>query len=392
MPSPRGYRFFSYGDACLIEAPREARMSGLGFEILARDGAARVGRLTTAHGAIETPAFMPVGTAGDGEGDDPRGRRRHRRPHHPRQHLPSDAAARGRAHRRAGRPAPLHELAACDPHRFRRLPGHVAGRAADDQRGGRRLPLASRRQPASLDPGALGRDPASPRRRHHDGVRRVHPLPRRARRGRSFDGADAALGRALAHRLHADGQGTASSASCRAACTPICARARRRASSRSGSTATRSAGWRSARARRRPSRWSTRRAAPPRGPAALSDGGRQARRPRRRGQARRRHVRLRRCRPAPAAPAKPSPARARSICATPATPTTPPRSTPQCRCPACTGFSRAYLHHLTKAREILASMLLTAHNLTYYADLMADLRAAIVEGRLGDFALPEAAA
>src|SRR5438067_10369772 len=53
---------------------------------------------------------------------------------------------------------------------------------------------------------------------------------------------------------------------------------------------------------------------------------------------------------------------------------------PLCRCPACTGFSRAYLHHLTKAGEILASMLLTTHNLTYYADLMADLRAAIAAG------------
>jgi queuine tRNA-ribosyltransferase len=62
---------------------------------------------------------------------------------------------------------------------------------------------------------------------------------------------------------------------------------------------------------------------------------------------------------------------------------------PLCRCPACTGFSRAYLHHLTKAREILASMLLTAHNLTYYADLMADLRAAITERRLAEFALAE---
>src|SRR5436309_4784411 len=50
---------------------------------------------------------------------------------------------------------------------------------------------------------------------------------------------------------------------------------------------------------------------------------------------------------------------------------------PECRCPACAGFSRAYLHHLTKAGEILASMLLTAHNLTYYADLMAGMRAAI---------------
>ncbi len=39
-------------------------MSGLAFEVFATDGAARRGRLTTAHGAIETPAFMPVGTAG----------------------------------------------------------------------------------------------------------------------------------------------------------------------------------------------------------------------------------------------------------------------------------------------------------------------------------------
>ncbi|HEX3537798.1 MAG TPA: tRNA guanosine(34) transglycosylase Tgt [Stellaceae bacterium] len=59
---------------------------------------------------------------------------------------------------------------------------------------------------------------------------------------------------------------------------------------------------------------------------------------------------------------------------------------PDCRCTACTGFSRAYLHHLVKSGEILASMLLTRHNLTYYADLMAAMRAAIAKGRLADFA------
>jgi queuine tRNA-ribosyltransferase len=59
---------------------------------------------------------------------------------------------------------------------------------------------------------------------------------------------------------------------------------------------------------------------------------------------------------------------------------------PECRCPACTGFSRAYLHHLVKSGEILASMLLTRHNLTYYADLTAAMRAAIGAGRLADFA------
>src|SRR5271170_5669864 len=35
----------------------------IGFQVLARDGAARRGRLATAHGAVDTPAFMPVGTA-----------------------------------------------------------------------------------------------------------------------------------------------------------------------------------------------------------------------------------------------------------------------------------------------------------------------------------------
>ena len=63
----------------------------------------------------------------------------------------------------------------------------------------------------------------------------------------------------------------------------------------------------------------------------------------------------------------------------------------ECRCPACTGFSRAYLHHLVKSGEILASMLLTQHNLTYYADLMTALRATIADGRLADFAFGGAA-
>ena len=61
---------------------------------------------------------------------------------------------------------------------------------------------------------------------------------------------------------------------------------------------------------------------------------------------------------------------------------------PECRCPACTGFSRAYLHHLVKAGEILASMLLTTHNLTYYADLMRAMRVAIMDGKLANFEAP----
>ncbi|MFN3937080.1 MAG: tRNA guanosine(34) transglycosylase Tgt [Gemmobacter sp.] len=56
-----------------------------------------------------------------------------------------------------------------------------------------------------------------------------------------------------------------------------------------------------------------------------------------------------------------------------------------CTCPACRGYSRAYLHHVVRADEIIAAMLLTWHNLQYYQDLMGGLRAAIAEGRLDAF-------
>jgi queuine tRNA-ribosyltransferase len=65
---------------------------------------------------------------------------------------------------------------------------------------------------------------------------------------------------------------------------------------------------------------------------------------------------------------------------------------PECRCPACTGYSRAYLHHLTRCGEILGSMLLTAHNLSYYADLMAGMRTAIEAGAFAAFVAGFAAA
>ena len=57
-----------------------------------------------------------------------------------------------------------------------------------------------------------------------------------------------------------------------------------------------------------------------------------------------------------------------------------------CRCPACRQFSRAYLHDAAKASEIIASMLLTWHNLTFYQDLMVRLRAAITRGALAAYA------
>ena len=53
-----------------------------------------------------------------------------------------------------------------------------------------------------------------------------------------------------------------------------------------------------------------------------------------------------------------------------------------CACPACRNYSRAYLHHLVRAKEILGSVLMTWHNLAYYQDLMRDLRAAITDDAL----------
>lgn len=57
----------------------------------------------------------------------------------------------------------------------------------------------------------------------------------------------------------------------------------------------------------------------------------------------------------------------------------------RCTCPACTNHSRAYLHHLQRAGEMLGGMLLTWHNLHYYQQLMAGLRSAIEGGALDSF-------
>ena len=56
-----------------------------------------------------------------------------------------------------------------------------------------------------------------------------------------------------------------------------------------------------------------------------------------------------------------------------------------CSCPACSLYSRAYLHHLFKADEVQGLMLLTWHNLQYYQDLMAGIRASIEQGSFAAF-------
>ncbi len=59
---------------------------------------------------------------------------------------------------------------------------------------------------------------------------------------------------------------------------------------------------------------------------------------------------------------------------------------PQCACYTCRNYSRAYLRHLDRCNEILGSRLNTIHNLHFYLELMRSLRGAIAEGRLAAFA------
>ncbi|PRY94934.1 tRNA-guanine transglycosylase [Hasllibacter halocynthiae] len=57
-----------------------------------------------------------------------------------------------------------------------------------------------------------------------------------------------------------------------------------------------------------------------------------------------------------------------------------------CPCPACAGgYSRAFLHHVVRSKEMIGGMLLTWHNLTYYGRLMAAMRGAIGAGRFADW-------
>ena len=57
-----------------------------------------------------------------------------------------------------------------------------------------------------------------------------------------------------------------------------------------------------------------------------------------------------------------------------------------CDCPVCSGWTRAYLHHLVRSGEMLGAMLMTQHNLHFYQALMAAMRSAIAEGRFAAWA------
>ena len=132
-----GYRFYSYGDACLLH-PRgldrtmQERVTTSPSRSLAHDG--RRARRRDHDAARHHPhAGLHAGRhRGHRQGAVPRPGASRRRRHRARQHLSPDAAARRRARRPARRPARLHALGRADPHRLRRLSGDVAVQAAQD--------------------------------------------------------------------------------------------------------------------------------------------------------------------------------------------------------------------------------------------------------------------
>jgi queuine tRNA-ribosyltransferase len=58
---------------------------------------------------------------------------------------------------------------------------------------------------------------------------------------------------------------------------------------------------------------------------------------------------------------------------------------PDCACPVCRRYSRAYLHHLFMVKEMLGARLNTIHNLWYFSELMRRIREALVEGTFPEF-------
>ena len=252
---------------------------------------------------------------------------------------------------------------------------------------GRRLPVGLRRLAAPLHAGAGDGDPAPPRLRHRDGVRRVPAGRRRAApSSRTAVRRTSLWARAL-----------------RARCTPapgqlvfgivqggIDLELRERSAA-----ADRRARLRRLRDRRADGRRGAARRCSPRTRATADDAaGRAAallhgdRRPggRHRGDRRRgRHVRLR-----ASHPPRPHRLGARhragdSTCETRSTPTTSGRSRRGATCPACATFSRAYIRHLITQDEIVGLRLLTLHNLHVLFELVRGAREAIRAGTFSKY-------
>ena len=213
-------------------------MPAFGFRTLATDGAARVGIVDTAHGPIDTPAFMPVGTAGTVKA------------------MTADAVRATGAQMVLGNTYHLMLRPGADLvaslgglHRMMDWPGPIL----TDSGGFQVMSLAALRRidaegvtfrspprwlDASPDPGAGDADPARPRRDRHHGARRVHAVPRYRGPGARLDGALHALGGGVAGGVRAAPRLRAVRHRPGRRVSRIARRLRRRRWARSASTAT----------------------------------------------------------------------------------------------------------------------------------------------------------
>ena len=188
---------------------------------------ARAGILHTAHGDIETPVFMPVGTQATVKGLLPRD-------------LINDLDAKiilGNTYHLFLRPGheTIRKLGGL--HKFMNWPRAILTdsggfqvfsleRAAQDHRRRRAVPVASERRPAHVHARVDHRRPARPRQRHHDGARRVPGVSGQPRSRARIHGADGALGarrRMRTTAAHGDDGNAPVSPSSRARCIPTCA-------------------------------------------------------------------------------------------------------------------------------------------------------------------------
>ncbi len=179
-----GYRFYSYGDAC--SAVPGLMTDAFSFRLIATDGAARRGEFATPHGAVQTPAFMPVGTQATVKGLTPEtvrgtgadillGNTYHLmlRPGAER------IAALGGLHKFMNWPRPI----LTDSGGFQVMSLSELAQASTRQ--GRHLPLAYRRRDGGAVAGARHRNPDAARRRHRHAARRMHQAAEHARRSSS---------------------------------------------------------------------------------------------------------------------------------------------------------------------------------------------------------------
>ena len=140
------------------------------FQILSKDpgSSARAGRIETARGPVDTPVFMPVGTAGSVKSLSPDELESLGRANHSWKYLSPLPAPGGRKSRPPGRASQIHGLGSPGSDGQRRFPGLQPRQDKQDRGRGRPFPIAHRRLPPPSYPRGGYRHPEKPRGRHHD--------------------------------------------------------------------------------------------------------------------------------------------------------------------------------------------------------------------------------